>query len=91
MMRLGGAGEPLPPAIFQPQHRHGRERSAAVNCQAMMTAQWMGIVAALSPPLAGLHHPDSLVKILNELVAAGSLVREVDPVTGMTVYREPSE
>jgi hypothetical protein len=57
----------------------------------MMTAQWMGIVAALSPPLAGLHHPDSLVKILNELVAAGSLVREVDPVTGMTVYREPSE
>ncbi|HEY1431806.1 MAG TPA: hypothetical protein VGF39_09290 [Stellaceae bacterium] len=55
----------------------------------MMTAQWTGIVAALSPPLAGA--PDSLIKILNELVAAGSLLREVDPVTGMTVYREPSK
>jgi hypothetical protein len=57
----------------------------------MMTAQWTGIVAALSPPLAGLHHPDALAKILDELVAAGGLVREVDLVTGMTVYREPSK
>jgi hypothetical protein len=57
----------------------------------MMTAQWTEIVAALSPPLAGPRHPDFLVKILEELVAAGSLVREVDPVTGMSVYREPSE
>ena len=57
----------------------------------MMTAQWTGIVAALSPQLAGPRHPDALVKILEELVAAGSLVREVDPVTGMTVYREPSK
>jgi hypothetical protein len=45
-------------------------------------------VAALSPPLAGHRPPDARVKILEELVAAGSLVREVDPVTGMTVYRE---
>jgi hypothetical protein len=57
----------------------------------MMTAQWTGIVAALSPPLAGPRPPDFLIKILNELVAAGGLVREVDPVTGMTVYREPSK
>jgi hypothetical protein len=57
----------------------------------MMTAQWTGIVAALSPPLAGAHHPDALVKMLDELVAASSLVREVDPVTGMTVYREQSK
>jgi hypothetical protein len=57
----------------------------------MMTAQWTGIVAALSPPLAGPRPPDLLIKILNELVAAGGLVREVDPVTGMTVYREPSK
>jgi hypothetical protein len=56
-----------------------------------MTAPWTGIVAALSPPLAGAHHPDSLIKILDELVAVGGLVREVDPVTGMTVYREPSK
>jgi hypothetical protein len=55
----------------------------------MMTAQWTGIVAALSPPLAG--HLDPLIKILDEHVAAGRLVREVDPVTGMTVYREPSK
>jgi hypothetical protein len=33
---------------------------------------------------------DSLIKILDELVAGGGLVREVDLVTGMTVYREPS-
>jgi hypothetical protein len=57
----------------------------------MMTAQWKGIVAALSPPLAGPVTPDSLIKILDELVAAGGLVREVDPVTGTTVYREPSK
>jgi hypothetical protein len=57
----------------------------------MMTAQWTGIVAALSPSLAGLRHLDPLVKILDELVAAGGLVREVDLVTGMTVYREPSK
>jgi hypothetical protein len=57
----------------------------------MMTAQWTGIVAVLDPPLAGLRHPDPLVKVLEELVAAGNLVREVDPVTGMTVYREPSK
>jgi hypothetical protein len=50
-----------------------------------------GIVAALSPPLAGPRHPDALIKILDEHVAAGSLVREVDPVTGMIVYREPSK
>jgi hypothetical protein len=47
----------------------------------MMTAQWKGIVAALSPPLAGPRHPDVLIKILDEHVAAGSLVREVDPVS----------
>ena len=57
----------------------------------MMTAQWTGIVAALSPSLAGLRHPDALAKILDELAAAGGLVREVDLVTGMNVYREPSE
>jgi hypothetical protein len=57
----------------------------------MMTAQWTGIVAALSPPLAGPRHPDVLIKLLDEHVAFGSLVREVDPVTGMTVYREPSK
>jgi hypothetical protein len=68
----------------------------------MMTTQWTGIVAALRPPLKsrssgptgfpeGLRPPDPLVKILDELVAAGSLVREVDPATGMTVYREPSK
>jgi hypothetical protein len=45
----------------------------------MMTAQWTGIVAALSPTLAGPRPPDALVKILEELVAAGSLVREVRP------------
>jgi hypothetical protein len=50
-----------------------------------------GIVAVLDPSLAGLHHPDPLVKILEELVAAGSLVREVNAVTGKTVYREPSK
>jgi hypothetical protein len=57
----------------------------------MMTALWTGIVAALSPPLPGPRAPDSLIKILDELVAVGGLVREVDPVTGMTVYREPSK
>jgi hypothetical protein len=57
----------------------------------MMTAQWTGIVAALSPPLPGPRAPDSLIKILDELVAVGGLVREVDPVTGMTVYREPTK
>jgi hypothetical protein len=50
-----------------------------------------GIVAVLDSPLAGLGHPDPLVQILEELVAAGSLVREVNAVTGMTVYREPSK
>jgi hypothetical protein len=34
-------------------------------------------------------HPDVLLKILEALVAAGGLVRELDPVTGMTVYRSP--
>jgi hypothetical protein len=57
----------------------------------MMTAQWTGIVAALRPPLAGPRHPDSLIKILDELVALGGLVCELDPVTGMTIYREPSK
>jgi hypothetical protein len=50
-----------------------------------------GIVAVLDPPLAGLRHLDPLVKILDELVAAGSQVCEVDPVTAKTVYREPSK
>jgi hypothetical protein len=35
-----------PPSVRQ--RRHGRKRRAAVNCRAMMTAQWTGIVAALN-------------------------------------------